>query len=60
METGKSLAADFVIMGSMTQLGETMSVDAKIVDVHTALVLPAVSVQGKGPADISRMPLNSK
>jgi outer membrane protein insertion porin family len=55
METGKSLVADFVIMGSMTQLGETMSVDARIVDVHTALALPAVSVQGKGPADIGRM-----
>ncbi len=55
IETGKSLGADFVIMGSMTQLGETTSIDARIIDVHTAQALPAVSVQGKGPAAIGRI-----
>jgi outer membrane protein insertion porin family len=55
IETGKSLGADFIIMGSMTQLGETVSIDARIIDVHAALVLPVVSIQGKGPADIGRL-----
>jgi len=44
---GKSLGADFVVMGSLTQFGDTISVDAKIIDVHTANTLPLVSVQGK-------------
>ena len=39
--TGKSLGADFIIMGSMTQFGETISIDAKIINAHTATVLPA-------------------
>jgi outer membrane protein insertion porin family len=55
IKTGKSLGADFVIIGSMTQLGETVSIDARIIDVHTARALPAVSIQGKGPADIGRI-----
>jgi outer membrane protein insertion porin family len=52
-DTGKSVGADFVIMGSITQFGETISVDAKIIDVHTASVLPSASVQDKGLSDIT-------
>ncbi len=50
--TGKSLGADFIIMGSMTQFGEAISIDAKIINVHTATVLPSASVQEKGLSDI--------
>jgi len=53
--TGKSLGADFMIMGSMTQFGETISIDAKIINVHTATVLPSASVQDKGLSDITQM-----
>ena len=53
--TGKSLGADFVIMGSMTQFGETVSIDAKIIDVHKATVLPAISIQEKGLTDIAQV-----
>ena len=53
--TGKSLGADFVVMGSMTQFGETISIDAKIINVHTATVLPSASVQEKGLSDIAQM-----
>ncbi|MCG6538270.1 MAG: hypothetical protein L7F78_27025, partial [Syntrophales bacterium LBB04] len=48
MEIGKSLGADFVIMGSLTKLGETLSIDARIIDVTTANTLPSISVQDKG------------
>ena len=52
ISAGKSLRADFVVMGSVTQLGETLSVDAKIIDVGTGSVLSPVSVSGKGLANL--------
>ncbi len=53
--TGKSLGADFIIMGSLTQFGETISIDARTINAHTANVLPSASVQYKGLADIAQM-----
>ncbi|MEQ8180809.1 MAG: hypothetical protein ABRQ29_03750, partial [Smithellaceae bacterium] len=55
---GKSLGADFVIMGSMTQFGESVSIDAKVINIRTSAVLPAISIQDRGLADIA--PLVSK
>ena len=52
ISAGKSLRADFVVMGSLTQLGETLSVDAKIIDIGTGNILSPVSVQGKGLANL--------
>ena len=52
IKNGKSLGADFVIIGSLTQLGETLNVDAKIVDVAKGNILSTVSIQGKGLANI--------
>jgi outer membrane protein insertion porin family len=47
LRIGKSAGADFIITGSLAQLGETISIDAKIIDVHSGNTLPMVSVQGK-------------
>jgi outer membrane protein insertion porin family len=44
---GKALGADFVVMGSLTQFGDTINIDAKIIDIPATKVLPSVSVQGK-------------
>jgi outer membrane protein insertion porin family len=55
LETGKNLGADFVITGSMSQFGETIIIDARIIDVHTGNALPPVSVQDKGLAALSRI-----
>ena len=52
IKNGKSLDADFVIIGSLTQLGETLNIDAKIVDVAKGNILSTVSIQGKGLANI--------
>ena len=52
INNGKSLGADFVIIGSLTQFGETLSIDAKIIDVAKANILSTASVQGKGLANI--------
>ena len=52
---GKSLSADYVITGSMTQFGETVSIDARIIDVATGNVSPAFTRQGKGTAIINSL-----
>jgi outer membrane protein insertion porin family len=52
IKNGKSLGADFVIIGSLTQLGETLNVDAKIIDVTHANILSTASVYGKGLANM--------
>jgi outer membrane protein insertion porin family len=52
IKNGKSLGADFVIIGSLTQLGETLSIDAKIIDVTKANILSTASVLGKGLTNI--------
>ncbi len=53
IKKGKSLGADIVIIGSLTQLGETLSIDAQIIDVTKANVLSTASVQGKGLANLA-------
>jgi len=45
---GKTLGADYVVMGSITQFGDTLNVDVQIIDIAQMKTLPAVSVQGKG------------
>lgn len=47
---GKTLGADYVVMGSITQFGDTLNVDVQIIDIAQMKTLPAVSVQGKGSA----------
>ncbi|MFZ2395506.1 MAG: outer membrane protein assembly factor BamA [Smithella sp.] len=49
---GKSVGSDFVIIGSLTQLGETLNIDVKIVDVNMANILSTASAQGKGLANL--------
>ncbi|MFZ1035868.1 MAG: outer membrane protein assembly factor BamA, partial [Smithella sp.] len=49
---GKSMGADFVIIGSLTQLGESLSIDARIIDVARGNILSTASAQGKGLANL--------
>ncbi len=46
--TGTAMGADFVITGSLTQFGESLNIDAKIIDVSKESVLSTASAQGKG------------
>jgi len=41
-----------VVIGSLTQLGEALNIDARVIDVSTANILPMVFVQGKGLANL--------
>ena len=52
ISNGKSMGADFVIIGSLTQLGESLSIDTRIIDVAQGNILSTASAQGKGLANI--------
>jgi outer membrane protein insertion porin family len=53
IDYGKTLGADFVIVGNVTQFGKSLNVDAKIIDVGKSVVLSHVSAQGKDLANLS-------
>ena len=48
LQVGKSLGADYVIFGSLTVFGESLSLDAKILDVNKSEVLVTAYDQSKG------------
>lgn len=48
VDAGRSLMADFVVMGSLTQLGKSISVDAKVINVRSGRTLSPIFVQAKG------------
>ena len=50
IEAGKTLRVDYVVMGSITQFGDTLNIDAQIIDIARGTILSAVSVQGKESA----------
>ncbi|MBP1710416.1 MAG: outer membrane protein [Deltaproteobacteria bacterium] len=47
ISTGKALKADYVVTGSITQFGETLNIDAQIINVAQEKIYPSASVQGK-------------
>ena len=53
MEIGKSLGVDYVVAGSATQLGDTLSVDAQVFDVVQNVWLPGIFAQGKRSAGLA-------
>jgi len=52
---GKDTGATFAVMGSLSQFGETISVDARIIDIRQEKVLPPIFIQGKGLESIGRI-----
>ena len=48
LEVGKKAEVAFVITGSVTELGDIMSADVRILDVKTGGFLPVIFAQGKG------------
>jgi len=60
IEIGKKTGVDFVVYGSLTQLGENLSFDAQIIDVSKEIALSGFSAQGKGLADIGTMAIKLK
>src|SRR5208283_1679403 len=52
ISNGKSMGADFVIIGSLTQLGEFLSIYMRIIDFAQGNILSTASAQGKGLANL--------
>ncbi|MGE5855555.1 MAG: outer membrane protein assembly factor BamA, partial [Syntrophaceae bacterium] len=48
LSVGKQIRADYVIVGSLTQLGNRVSLDAKVVNVETGAVITGLFAQGTG------------
>ena len=48
LSVGKQIRADYVVMGSLTQLGNRVSLDAKVVNVETGAVITGLFAQGAG------------
>jgi len=51
-EIGRAVDADYMIVGSITQVDGSISLDARILDIHLQGVLASAFVVGKGPADL--------
>lgn len=47
LEAGKALGVDYVLTGSVTQFGDTLNVDAQLLDVGKVAWLPAISAHAK-------------
>ncbi|MBI5967064.1 MAG: hypothetical protein HY882_04295 [Deltaproteobacteria bacterium] len=51
-EIGRTVDADYMILGSITQIDGSISLDARIVDVHLRGVMASAFAVGKGPEDL--------
>ncbi len=48
LEVGKKADAAYTVTGSLTEFGEQISVDVRLIDVREGKVLPGIFVQGRG------------
>jgi outer membrane protein insertion porin family len=48
LEVGRQTGAAYTVAGSITEFGDQISVDVRLMDVAAAKVLPGVFVQGRG------------
>ena len=55
IRTGKQTGAAFVITGIVTELGEIISVDVRILDVARNVYLPVIFTQGRGAEGIGQI-----
>jgi len=60
IEIGKKMGVDFVVSGSLTQLGDNLSFDAQIIDVSKEIALSGFSTQSKGLDDVGTVAIKLK
>ena len=53
MSIGKSLGADYVVGGSISQFGNIISVDVRLYDIGQEKTIPGFSIQGRGTENLS-------
>ena len=54
-EIGRLVDADYVVLGSITQINGSLSLDARIIDIHRPGVWVSVFVSGKGEENLERI-----
>ncbi len=54
-DIGRLVDADYVVLGSITQINGSLSLDARIIDVHQPGVWVSVFVSGKGEENLERI-----
>jgi outer membrane protein insertion porin family len=52
LSAGKALGADLVILGSLSEFGELISIDAKVIDLRTGRMIPGIFAQGRGAENL--------
>jgi TolB-like protein len=52
VQIGKELAADYVVFGSLTILGQSVSIDSKIIDVADGKVMDSAFTQAPSMDDV--------
>lgn len=60
LKLGKILGVDYIVTGSATQFGDTLSIDAQVLDIAQAAWLPAIFVQGKRSAGFAALAADLK
>lgn len=48
LSVGKALGADLAITGSLSEFGDLISIDARIIDVRQGKTIPGIFAQGRG------------
>jgi outer membrane protein insertion porin family len=59
-KVGRETNAAYVIMGSLSEFGESISADIRILDVHQGKTLPPIFVQGKGRNQVDKLAADIK
>ncbi len=52
VETAKQAGAAYAISGSISEFGDRISIDVRLIDIEQGKVLPGVFVQGRGRANL--------
>ena len=55
LSTGEAIGADYVIIGSLSAIGNLLSVDSKLIDVRQKKILPGIYAQGRGTENVNTL-----
>jgi len=60
LSAGKALGADMVIIGSLSEFGELISIDARVIDIREGKTIPGIFAQGSGTKSIASILMQLK
>jgi outer membrane protein insertion porin family len=53
LSVAKALGADLAIMGSLSEFGELISIDARIIDIRQGITIPGIFAHGRGAENMA-------